>query len=135
MDTPSEIKPTKKRVLAWIWISISYLVIMCSFAITISAFLGIRSSLHQFDMDAASLAPGTPIRPMGMEMGIGLAWTFSLLVGGACALFSGIISLIQRRKLQVILAIVAGIAAWVPMFYSTWGIRHIVELRHLVMEP
>ena len=128
MDTPIATKPPKRRIMALIWI-------LASLALTILSLLSITSAIHQFYLDTATLAPGTGIRPMGMEMGVGLTWTASILIGGSCALVGLIIALKQRRWVLVSIAVLAGVLSWVPMFAAGWGIDHVVTLRKLVMEP
>ncbi len=109
--------------------------ILVSLVITILSLCSIASDIHQFYLDTATLAPGTGIRPMGMELGIGLTWTASLLTGGVCALIGLLIAIAQRRWVLVSFAVVVGVLSWAPMFASSWGINHVVTLRKLVMEP
>jgi hypothetical protein len=135
MDAPNLIEPPRKSIKTSVWSLVALILILASLFVTASLLFGIRQTLYQFYLDTAALAPGTGIRPMGMEMLVGIAWTASILIGDVCALVGGIISIKQRRWSLVAVAILAGIIAWVPMFYTQWEIDHIVTLRKLVMEP
>lgn len=128
MDTPTSIQPPRKRYIAVACISVS-------FAIALLALNHIATALHQFYLDTATLAPGTGVRPMGLTLDIGTTWTASIVFGGGCALIGGIIGLIQRRQSVVVFAILAAILAWIPMLYSWWGFRHVLELRKLILLP
>ena len=128
MDTPTSIQTPMRHFMALVWI-------LASVIIALAGLLFIAYTLHGFYLDTATLAPGTGVRPMGVAAAIGVAWIGSILFGGACALIGGIVSLVQRRRLLVVFAILAAIFTWVPMFFSNWGFAHVVELRKLVLEP
>jgi hypothetical protein len=132
---PIPIKSRVRRIMALILGLMAFISIWASLVVAVSALFSVGRILDKFYLDTATIAPGTGIRPMGMEMQLGLTWTASILIGDVCALVGGIISLMQRRRLLVAVAVLAAIFAWVPMFYSQWGVNHIVILRKLVMEP
>lgn len=128
MDTPVKSQEPRKDRNPIFWTSVAL-------GISIFALLRIGYVLREFNLDAASFAAGTEIRPMGVTFQLGIAWTASILFGGVCALVGGTIALIQRRWGSVLLAFLAGVATWIPMFVSNRGFDYIVQVRKLVLEP
>ena len=128
MDTPPKVQPVRPSRKALFWI-------LAAVAIAVLAFLRIAYLLHGFYLETATLAPGTGIRPMGLGLGLLVAWGASILFGCFCALVGGIVSAFQRRWLLVAFAFLVAIFAWFPMFFSSWEFERIVTLRQLVCEP
>lgn len=88
--------------------------------------------LRDFYRYTESIAPGTEIFPIGLTCQLGVIGIGSILLGGACALIGGILSLTQRRWQLAAFAATAFAAAWLPWFVSTWGFRYIMTLRKLI---
>jgi hypothetical protein len=125
---PAAAKKPKRRIMAWIWISASFLV-------TVWAFFSVASILHQFYLNTATLAPGTAIRPMGVTFAAGIMMMASIIVGGMFALIALVIGLVQQRWRLVFFSVLAAILTWAPAFFGYWEFNHIVEVRKLVTEP
>ncbi|MDD5170737.1 MAG: hypothetical protein PHN75_18115, partial [Syntrophales bacterium] len=86
-----------------------------------------------FYVGTASLAAGTPIRPIGLTAALGLTSIASLVFGDVCALVAAIIAVAQKRRRLVGLAVLAAVSAWVPAFVSGRGFNYIIELHKLFL--
>ena len=135
MSAPIAIKRPESKILAFAGQIIASVFLIASPVLPVLALNAIHSILNQFFLDTAALAPGTAIRPMGMDLQLGIIWTASILAGGFCAVVAGIIGLILKRRWLLTFAVLAALFSAVPMFYSHWGENHIVELRKLYDEP
>ena len=135
MNEPIPTKAKGRKALAVVVGSVAVILMLASIIFTISAQIAVAQILDKFFLDTATIAPGTGIRPMGMEMQIGLIWTLSIVIGGVCALFGGITGLMQRRWWLTVLAMLVGISSAIPMFYSGRELNRIIAVRKLVMEP
>ena len=106
--------------------------VLTALGITIIAFVFEGYILRDFYRYAESFAPGTEINGIGFAFCLGEICIASTLIGGACALVGGILSLRQRRWQLVAFAAIAFVVAWIPWFVGTWGIRYIMSLRQLI---
>ncbi len=123
------------RTISWIRSpKVSLALIWTALAIALLALGRIGYVLRVFYLDTAELAPGTAIRPMGVTYHLAIAWFASLLCGGAFALTSGILAIIQRRWNYLTLALLATGLTLGPLFLGEWGFHHIVKIRQLLLK-
>jgi hypothetical protein len=111
---------------AWFWT-------LSAFSVSLIALFRVGYLLHSFYLGTASLAPGVPIRPMGITLALGITTTASIIFGDSCALIAAVIARLQHRRRLFVLAVLAAILAWVPAIVGGWGFNHVVEVRKLVL--
>lgn len=120
-----EERPNQGNVLIPIWLA-------CAIAFSATAIIVLQ--LCNFYRVTASLVPGTPIRPMGLALLLGLVEMASMIVGGLCAIFGGFHALKQERWRAAIFAGLALVLTWMPMVVCNRGLDWIVSMRKLVLE-
>ena len=103
-------------------------------SIMVLALMRIWYVLHIFYLNTASIAPGTPIRPMGLVVACYDPAIGSILVGFICACIGVGMSLSRRSKELATVSVLAAILSWTPLFVAHWGINHVIAARQLVME-
>lgn len=126
-NAPSTIQLTSQSRAALFWT-------LMAFSASLLAVSFVCFFLWRFYTDTASLAAGTPVRPMGLTFVLAVAALGSIVFGDLCALIAAIIAFVRRQWRLVGLAVLAAAFAWAPGVVGSCGFDYVVAVRKLVLE-
>lgn len=133
MTTPDN-NPTMPRLDRTTYLAL----ISAGVAATILAMLWQWYVLHEFDHAAASLPPGTEIRPMGLYMLLAVAEYGCAIVGILLLLPTTVVGWSgswRWRWVRLAAALLVAALSFVPVLHGKSAYLLIVERRGLILEP
>ena len=83
--------------------------------------------LQQFDAYAATLSPGTRIRPMIVSAYLVITGLGSITVGGFCALIAVFKSVRNDHSRLTIVSLVSLVLTWAPLIVGVWGFGYLKD--------
>ncbi len=83
--------------------------------------------LHQFNANAATLSPGTRIRPMIVSAYLVITGLGSITVGGFCALIAVFKSVRNDHSRLTIVSLVSLVLTWAPLIVGFWGFGYLID--------